>query len=107
MNEEQEQIWQYLQDNAVGQDNRKTTSEIRDACFLESGGPTNEHVRDLCREMIHNYGCCIGSDSSGYWIIDSSEELDEVVESLRERADAINERADALIENWNNKLNQH
>jgi hypothetical protein len=61
MNDEQLQIWQYLRDNAIGKSNRKTTSEIRDACFLESGGPTNEHIRDLVRDMIFNHGCCIGS----------------------------------------------
>ncbi len=105
MNEEQQQIWQYLQNNAIGRNNRKTTSEIRDDCFLESGGPTNEHVRDLVRDMIFDHGCCIGSLmwDGGYWIINDEDELDEVVDSLRSRANSINERADMLIQNWGNR----
>jgi hypothetical protein len=105
MNDEQQQIWQYLQNNAMGDSCRKTTSEIRDACSLESGGVTNEHIRDLVRDMILNHGCCIGSNSNGCWIINSEEELNEVIDSLRDRANSINERAEALIQNWENREN--
>ena len=37
MNEEQQRIWEYLNQNAVGRDNRKSAAEIRDALNLESG----------------------------------------------------------------------
>lgn len=47
MNNEQQRIWNYLNQNAIGYAHRKSSSEIRDALNLESGGPTNEHVRDL------------------------------------------------------------
>ncbi|MDR2084650.1 MAG: hypothetical protein LBP67_06620 [Bacteroidales bacterium] len=54
--------------------------------------------------MIFNHGCCIGSMmwSGGYWIINSEDELNEVVKSLYDRANSINERAKAIIENWEN-----
>lgn len=73
MNDEQQSIWVYLSQNAIGFENRKSSSEIRDALSLESGGPTNEHVRDLIRDMIFNHGCLIGSlmFRKGYWIIQS------------------------------------
>ncbi len=61
MNEEQVRILDYLNQNAIGYENRKSSSEIRDALNLESGGPTNEHIRDLIRDMILNQGCLIGS----------------------------------------------
>lgn len=52
MNEEQELIWTYLHENALGYNQRKTSSEISDALELKSGRATNEHIRDLIRDMI-------------------------------------------------------
>ncbi|HBQ82085.1 MAG TPA: hypothetical protein DD745_04305 [Bacteroidales bacterium] len=65
MNEEQIRIAEYLSANAVDYPNRKTSTEIRNICFLESGGPTNEHIRDLIRDMILDNGFCIGSTNYG------------------------------------------
>ena len=59
MNEEKVRILEYLNQNAIGYKNRKSSSEIRDALNLESGGPTNEHVRSLIRNMVFNHGCLI------------------------------------------------
>ena len=42
MNDEQQGIWDYLNPNAIGYNNRKSSSEIRDALNLKSGGTTNE-----------------------------------------------------------------
>ena len=77
MNGEQVRILDYLNQNAIGYENRKSSSEIRDALNLESGGPTNEHIRNLIRDMILNYGCLIGSlmFKKGYWIIQNEVEL--------------------------------
>lgn len=107
MNEEQQVINNYLTANALGYANRKTSSQIRDNCSLEAGGPTNEHVRDLIRDMILNHGCCIGSLmwEDGYWIIQNEEELNRVIDSLESRADGVIRRADALRNNWQNRNN--
>lgn len=104
MTEEQRRVWDYLNQFAQGYENRKSSSEIRDALMLESGGPTNEHVRDLIRDMILNHNCCIGSKmyKSGYWIIINEEELIDVVTSLKNRASGVMERAEALERNWEN-----
>jgi hypothetical protein len=105
VNEEQRRVWDYLNQFAQGHENRRSSSEIRDALSLESGGATNEHVRDLIRDMILNHNCCIGSRmyERGYWIINSQEELSEVVASLRDRANGVLARADALERNWANR----
>jgi hypothetical protein len=107
MNEEQQRIDAYLSTNALGYSNRKTSTQIRVNCNLESGGPTNEHVRDLIRDMILNYGSCIGSLmwEDGYWIIQSEEELNQVTQSLENRADGVIRRAEALRRNWQNRNN--
>ncbi len=105
MNEEQRRILDYLNNNAIGYSNRKSSTEIRDALNLDSGGPTNEHVRDLIRDMIFNHGCLIGSlmFRKGYWIIENEEELEMVINHLNSRADGVRQRADALRQNWNNR----
>jgi hypothetical protein len=105
MNEEQNNILEYLNQNAVGYNNRKSSSEIRDTLELESGGPTNEHIRELIRDMILNHGCLIGSlmFEKGYWIIMSEPELEMVINHLNSRADGVRNRAIALQENWENR----
>jgi hypothetical protein len=105
MNEEQKAIFNYLNENAIGYNHRKSSTEIRESLNLESGGVTNEHVRDLIRDMILNQGICIGSLmwDSGYWIIQNQEELNRVCESLESRADSIRDRAIALKRNWDNR----
>ncbi|MBO7469741.1 MAG: hypothetical protein J6T37_02290 [Bacteroidales bacterium] len=102
MNEEQKAILIYLNNNAIGYENRKTSTQIREDLNLESGGVTNEHVRDLIRDLIINYQACIGSLmwGNGYWIIKSEDELNKVCESLENRANSIKYRAQALRNNW-------
>ncbi len=104
MNEEQTSIMNYLNTNALGYSNRKSSSEIRDALHLESGGATNEHVRDLIRDLILHHGACIGSImwSGGYWIIQTKEELNRVCKSLENRANSITNRSTALRKSWRN-----
>jgi hypothetical protein len=102
MDNEQRNIWIYLNRNAIGYSQRKTSTEIREACQLNSGGPTNEHIRDLIRDMILDHGCCIGSImyKNGYWIIQNEEELNRATDSLERRAQGVMRRADALRNNW-------
>lgn len=107
MNEEQQRIWDYLSQNAIGHALRKTSSEIRVSCGLESGGATNEHVRDLIRDMILEHNRCIGSImwQDGYWIIQTEEELEMAVRSLEQRASGVLRRAEALRRNFENRNN--
>ena len=102
MNDEQKRIYDYLSTNAIGYSNRKSSTEIRVNCSIESGGLTNEHVRDLLRDMIRNHGCCIGSLNygKGYWIIQSDEELSKATQSLEKRAEGVIKRSEALKTNW-------
>lgn len=102
MNEEQNRIFNYLNNYAKGYDQRKTSTEIKNACGLDSGGVTNEHVRDLIRDMILNHNCCIGSMMwvDGYWIIQTKGELDMVINSLKKRSEGLNRRIISLQNNF-------
>lgn len=105
MNEEQIKIWEYLSENAVGYESRRSSTEIRDSLNLESGGSTNDYVRGLIRDMVINHSCLIGSlmYGSGYWIIQNQEELGLVYEELEKRARGVMVRANALKQNWENR----
>lgn len=107
MNEEQRTIFEYLNTHALGYSNRKSSTQIREELNLESGGVTNEHVRDLIRDLILNHNACIGSLmwENGYWIIQTEEELDRVCISLENRADSIRNRAMALRNSWRTQHN--
>lgn len=98
MNNEKERVLEYLRREALGNSNKKKTYEIRDNLNLDSGGATNEHIRDL----IFQYDVCIGSSRDGYWVIQTEEELENVCKDLEERADATRNRAEKLRSNWNN-----
>lgn len=107
MNEEQQRILDYLNQNAIGYGQRKSSSEVRDNCELIAGDATNIYVRNLITDMILNHGCCIGSImwESGYWIIQNEDELNRVCESLENRAESVLTRARILRQNWQNRNN--
>lgn len=107
MNEEQRAIFQYLNTHACGCNNRKSSTQIREELNIASVGVTNEHIRDLIRDLILNHNACIGSLmwKNGYWIIQTEEELNSVCESLENRADSIRNRAMALRNSWRTRHN--
>ena len=63
-------------------------------------GNTNEPTRGLISECILDDKYPIGSCSHGYFLIDSEDELNEVVASLRSRIDGIEARIASLREGW-------
>lgn len=103
MNNEQTAILEYLRSNAIGYNNKKSSTQIREDLNLASGGVTNEHVRDL----ILHHNACIGSLmwENGYWIIQTEKELEDVCKSLESRADSIRNRAITLRNSWRTQQN--
>lgn len=67
-----------------------------------SPAPNQEELRALIRMAIDN-GELIGSSNSGYWIMDSLQELEEVLNSLEGRAQGTCDRRNNLLDSWNSK----
>ena len=63
--------------------------------------PNQEELRALIRQAI-SQGEIIGSSRSGYWIIDSITEIEEVLDSLEQRAQGVCDRRNNLLDSWNN-----
>lgn len=80
----------YLESNCVGKALAATSPEIRKMCALPAS-ETEEVVREIIRDLLED-GIAIGSCKKGYFIIDTLEELTEVIEGLRARQEGIETR---------------
>lgn len=65
-----------------------------------SAHPNQEELRELIRQAIQR-GALIGSSNVGYWIINSKDEAEEVLNSLQRRAQGVCERRNNLLAAWN------
>jgi hypothetical protein len=65
-----------------------------------SSAPNQETLRALIRQAI-NQGELIGSSHSGYWILDSKVEVEEVLDSLEQRSQGVCDRRNSLLDSWN------
>ena len=63
-------------------------------------GNTQEPTRTLIKEAIVDHDIPIGSDNSGYWLIDSQAELDRVVDLLEGRIRGFQARVDGIKRGW-------
>jgi hypothetical protein len=82
-----------------GKVNALTGTDLEETLGMPVGN-TNEPTRGLIADCILNEKYPIGSNSHGYFLIDSDEELDEVVNSMQSRIDGIEARIDALKNGW-------
>lgn len=106
MSNDEKDVLEYLEKNAQGERNKKTSEEIRKALELPSVGGTNDYIREIIRNLIKNHNAIIGSDSRGYWIIQNEKELRNVIKSLKTRSEEISKRAEALQNNWEKRNNE-
>ncbi|UGU17947.1 hypothetical protein LS482_08705 [Sinomicrobium kalidii] len=64
--------------------------------------PNQEELRALIRQAIRE-NHLIGSDNSGYWLINSLDELEDILDSLERRAKRTCDRRNHLLNAWNEK----
>jgi hypothetical protein len=84
-----------------GKENAKTASEIAHR-LNASDGQTEVRIRKLISDAIAN-GELIGSNSRGYFLIITYDELNEYCENLETRINGIRSRINALRLNWHNR----
>ena len=91
----------YLKTNCVGKEKAEKSPKIRTMCALPAS-QTEEIVREMIRELLED-GVPIGSCAKGYFVIETLEELTEVVEGLRSRIQGIETRIGLISHNFANK----
>lgn len=94
--EAKRKVRRFLELRCRGKEGTTRSSKIREAAGLPAS-QTEEIVREVVFELILE-GMPIGSCVKGYYLIETREELAEVVENLRAREAGIRKRR-VLIEN--------
>ena len=99
------QLIQYLRNNNfIGRQNSITARNLA-LHFNVSDGGVEVEIRNVIREAIdqnHLIGSCI----RGFYLINSLEEIEHNLNSLRSRAEKILLRRRNILNNWNNLPNQ-
>jgi hypothetical protein len=86
----------------IGSDNPITAREIAEH-FDASDGGVEVPIRDVIRQAIEEGGL-IGSNNHGFFLINTQEEYNNYLESLRSRQRGISNRIKNLQNNWRNRL---
>lgn len=91
MNNEQQLIWDYLVQNALGKINAKAISEIAQAIGVPPKGTNNDDVRGWIKDMVIHHGKPIGTLKIGAFIILNDTEREEAAQFVERenRADAV------------------
>lgn len=83
----------------VGRINARHAEDLA-AALGYNPNPNQEDLRALIRYAI-DQGEPIGSNSNGYWIMDSVQDVDRVLNSLEQRAQRTCDRRNNLRDTWN------
>ena len=79
MTEIQEQIWNYLQSNAVGYQNAIHVYHLAEALELDHIGTNDDNLRMEIRNMLIDEGFPIGTCQSGVYIITNEDERERAI----------------------------
>ncbi len=79
MTEQQDQIWKYLRENAVGYANAIRVSKLAEELGLEHIGTNDDILRMEIRNMLIQERCPIGTCKAGVFIITTEEERERAI----------------------------
>ena len=87
-----------------GKNNAKHADMIAKALDMDVG-KTHDPTRDLIRTAIIDEGFPIGSTPQvGFFLIDSEDELKEVIKGFEQRIEGLQKRIEALNAGWERRL---
>jgi hypothetical protein len=88
---------------ADGKGNSQHAYELENVLNMDAGH-TQEPTRDLIRDAIVDHEIPIGSTpQDGYFLIDTEEELNEVVSNLQQRIEGLQNRINGLRRGWHRR----
>lgn len=88
MNHEQELIWEYLINNALGRNNAKHIDEIANEIGVPPQGTNNDNIRAWIKDMVRNHGRQIGTCHEGAFIILTDGEREDAAQFLERNTTA-------------------
>jgi hypothetical protein len=95
MNQEQQRLFDFLNNGHRGRNNAIISNNIRAALGFE-WGRTEEATRELIRDMVILLEAPIGSSKNGFFIIVDQEDLNVAIAHLNSRVEKTNLRIAAL-----------
>lgn len=88
----------------IGEGNEITSAEIADIIGI-SEDDTHPNTRSLIEDTMKQYEIPIGSNTKGYFIIQSKKELDKYIRNLDARIEGIEERKNNVKKFFKKELN--
>jgi hypothetical protein len=79
MTTEQELIWKYLKDNALGHANAVHYPPIAEVIGVECIGSNCQNVRSIIKEMVEVHGLPIGTSKKGVFVNVSEKDIEIAV----------------------------
>jgi DNA-binding transcriptional regulator YhcF (GntR family) len=90
------QILNRLLTECRGYENRLSASDLATGTDIK---PTT--VRDVVGELKQEFSIPVANVGSGYWIVETGDELERAVENLRGEIETRQERLETLVANYN------
>jgi len=88
----------------IGKANAVKVRDFEQAIGNLPAGTNNDQTRREVNDAIMNHEIPIGSNSQhGYWLINSDQECDEVLESLNNTAEKYRQKAEHIRNGWNRR----
>ncbi|MEI6556096.1 MAG: hypothetical protein WCL70_10935 [Paludibacter sp.] len=85
MNEEQQRIWDYLTNHAVGRNNTIHVSDLATHLGYMPNGTNNDNVRKLITKMVMNNNLPIGTCKDGVFLFTNDIEREEAARFVERR----------------------
>lgn len=88
MNEDQQRIWDFLRNNAVGRQRAIHIANIANSLGFLPNGTNNDDVRRLITDMVMNNNKPIGSCSDGVFLFTNEVERESAAKFVERRTKA-------------------
>lgn len=84
----------------IGKRNAKNVATIAKRLGIPPSGTNDDKTRKEVVGTIHTDNIPLGSNRSGYWLIDSDQECNEIVAALNETIAIYVNKRDAILRGW-------
>lgn len=85
----------------IGKNNAMKVADIERRIGNQPSGSNNDRTRREVKRLVNHYNLPLGSSSAkGYWIINSEEELQKVLDGIEATIEKYKYKQNSLIEGW-------
>ncbi|WP_299982107.1 hypothetical protein [Desulfobacula sp.] len=94
-------LQQIIANLPIGKRNAMKVSDFEQTIGNQDSGTNNDQTRREVKSAIYDNDIPVGSSShAGYWLIDSDEEFQEIIDRLNSTIDQFTAKRDAIERGW-------